>query len=290
MFDDLIEAAKPEAALWQDDYPRDVSYDSSIHVVTGLISASAGGGSFGGGFLIRHITLAAWRVDRDVIQRSELTAFERTTDRSDSPEQTDNPAIRAYAIVRMSVRLERKNGRAVVVGPIESVRDDELAAIGRELQQQVAVTDPILGRLVLDRSLNRFGGFSLWRGHKIRFDVDSVDDQPRADAIELAHAVLAAEQTWASRVDETCMADLYDLANDWKRDGDDESFEDQPDPDDAFTPWTQAEFLDRITPTSISFRSNGFDIYHDDGDLFWGHYIVFDTNADGSTRRANIAG
>ena len=71
---------------------------------------------------------------------------------------------------------------------------------------------------------------------------------------------------------------LLDLANDWL-DNDDQD------------PITAEIFAKRITMGELAFRNDGtIEVYYDDDDIFWGHCIIANIDADGNPVDADIAG
>ena len=82
------------------------------------------------------------------------------------------------------------------------------------------------------------------------------------------------EQRISTYISET----LLDLANDWL-DNDDQD------------PITAEIFAKRITMGELVFRNDGtIEVYYDDDDIFWGHCIIANIDADGNPVSADIAG
>ena len=82
------------------------------------------------------------------------------------------------------------------------------------------------------------------------------------------------EQRISTYISET----LLDLANDWL-DNDDQD------------PITAEIFAKRITMGELAFRNDGtIEVYYDDDDIFWGHCIIANIDADGNPVSADIAG
>lgn len=82
------------------------------------------------------------------------------------------------------------------------------------------------------------------------------------------------EQRISTYISET----LLDLANDWL-DNDDQD------------PITAEIFAKRITMGELAFRNDGtIEVYYDDDDIFWGHCIIANIDAEGNPVHADIAG
>ena len=118
MFDDLINAADPEASLWGRKKSGTSGFDPIPVDLIGLVAADSGGGTPGKrGVFVRSHRFAAWRVDGQAVECQPLVAFERTEEQFDSAERTDSPATEPYVIAKTSVRLDRGSHRAVISAP-----------------------------------------------------------------------------------------------------------------------------------------------------------------------------
>ena len=53
----------------------------------------------------------------------------------------------------------------------------------------------------------------------------------------------------------------------------------------------ETEYVESISINEMTVSPKGFvTLYYDDGDLFWGHSIEIDVEADGTVSNADIAG
>ena len=75
---------------------------------------------------------------------------------------------------------------------------------------------------------------------------------------------------------------LTDCANDWLQD----SLEDG----EPFIEITEERFAQRMVLNSIGYDENGFDVYYDDDDMFWGHCILVYGTLENGIEEAQIAG
>jgi len=100
-------------------------------------------------------------------------------------------------------------------------------------------------------------------------DVDEGSDESCTVALEAFNKIdnfKEFEQRISTYISET----LLDLANDWL-DNDDQD------------PITAEIFAKRITMGELAFRNDGtIEVYYDDDDIFWGHCIIANIDADGN--------
>lgn len=157
-------------------------------------------------------------------------------------------------------------------------RRKRLAKLDRD--DPITLDDPVLGRFTFGREARNFTQQRTWAGHTVELVLDTEWDAPLRDddsppdlGEAAALAVLARqfwedERGWLDRLKDVAVRDLYALACDWQEEA---------------GPLSDAQFLARITPASLSVNGRSdFDMWFNDGDLFWGHGImVYGTWADG---------
>lgn len=170
-------------------------------------------------------------------------------------------------------------------------RDLTVPALGDRRDEWVrpVVLSTDLGAFTLDRSFGWFTGEVPWAGDRVSVSL-SVDDDARngAETCEGALARLRGLLADLPDVDDRWRAfaaeKLTDLANGWQA-------EDEEDDAPAPAPITRETFAERIRLSELSIAADGSATpYYDDGDLFFGHVIVIDLQADGSLTDASIAG
>lgn len=146
-----------------------------------------------------------------------------------------------------------------------------------------------VGEFALDRSYGWFTGHVAWAGDRVSVTLSIDDDAPEgAETCEGALARLRGLLADLPDVDARWRAfaadQLTDLANDWQQEDEED---DAPPPE----PITREAFAQRIRLSELSIAGDGSATpYYDDGDLFFGHVIVIDLQADGSLTEASIAG
>ncbi len=147
------------------------------------------------------------------------------------------------------------------------------------------ITDEILGEMTFDESLGSFEGEVEISGQNIYFgiSVDDINDKETVDRLISEFKKFISEfDKWDKRIREFSAEKLTDNANDWLRD----SLED----DEEFVEITEEKFAERMVLNSIGFDENGFEVFYDDDDMFWGHSILVDGTLENGMEQAYIAG
>ena len=128
------------------------------------------------------------------------------------------------------------------------------------------ITDEFLGELTVDGE--DIEGEVEINGEKIYFgiSVDDINDKETVEKLISKFKKFISEfDKWDKDIREFSAEKLTDNANDWLRDGLEDGEE--------FVEITKEKFAERMILNSIGFDENGFDVYYDDDDMFWGHYI-----------------
>ena len=147
------------------------------------------------------------------------------------------------------------------------------------------ITDEILGEMTFDESLGSFEGEVEISGQNIYFgiSVDNINDKETVDRLISEFKKFISEfDKWDKRIREFSAEKLTDNANDWLQD----SLED----DEEFVEITKEKFAERMVLNSIGFDENGFEVFYDDDDMFWGHSILVDGTLENGIEQAYIAG
>ena len=147
------------------------------------------------------------------------------------------------------------------------------------------ITDELLGEMTFDESLGSFEGEVEISGQNIYFgiSVDNINDKETVDRLISEFKKFISEfDKWDKRIREFSAEKLTDNANDWLQD----SLED----DEEFVEITEEKFAERMVLNSIGFDENGFEVFYDDDDMFWGHSILVDGTLENGIEQAYIAG
>ena len=147
------------------------------------------------------------------------------------------------------------------------------------------ITDELLGEMTFDESLGSFEGEVEISGQNIYFgiSVDDINDKETVDRLISEFKKFISEfDRWDKRIREFAAKSLTDCANDWLQD----SLEDG----EPFIEITEERFAQRMVLNSIGYDENGFDVYYDDDDMFWGHCILVYGTLENGIEEAQIAG
>lgn len=226
-----------------------------------------------------HLKLIAWRIPSQPVNHVPMFVSKRL---ADGELETLRSAVTAESVIAFRAKLCSNSplgdARAQWVGLLEPPRDAELEAALARFRAPVEMTDPVLGRLVLNKSVDWFEGTIDWLGKPIEIAVCNDRLGSPADALRTAQALVARMRDWAVAVDEYALSQLLQLKNDVWLEEDEE-------------PVTRADFLARMQLRSITIRAQGrFEFGHDDGDLFWGHSIQVSGCLEQGLKSAYVAG
>ncbi len=145
------------------------------------------------------------------------------------------------------------------------------------------ITDEILGEMTVDEG--DIEGEVEISGQNIYFgiSVDDINDKETVDRLISEFKKFISEfDKWDKRIREFAAKSLTDCANDWLQD----SLEDG----EPFIEITEERFAQRMVLNSIGYDENGFDVYYDDDDMFWGHCILVYGTLENGIEEAQIAG
>ena len=145
------------------------------------------------------------------------------------------------------------------------------------------MTDEILGEMNVDGG--DIEGEVEINGRKIYFGitVDEISGEKSAEELISEFKKFIADfDKWDKEIRAFAAKALTDNANDWLQD----SLED----DEEFVGITEEKFAERMVLNSMGFDENGFDVYYDDDDMFWGHCIWVYGTLENGIKDASIAG
>ena len=226
-----------------------------------------------------NLSLIAWRIPGAPVRNTQLSVSKIVSDEELRALQN---SITSESIVAFQGKLCENSPfgdtRAQLISLLDRPHDNELELILSQFRQPVEIVDPVVGRLVLNKSVNWFEGKVTWLGKHIDIAV-SVDDAGNpTDSLRTAKSLLEGMEQWAIKVNEYAAGELLELKNDnWL--GEDEN------------PISKAEFINRMQLNSITTYTDGdFDFWHYDGDLFWGHSIQVSGSLSEGLTCADIAG
>jgi len=143
--------------------------------------------------------------------------------------------------------------------------------------EPVIYESSVLGKFELDRRLDWYEGKADWDGNTI--DIFLNGELKKIDITEKnAISILKDQQEWNLFIKSKICEELLKLKNEnWLEEGE--------------NPLTADEFISKIYLESIAFNDTDvFQMYFNDGDIFWGHAITIETDFNKIVEHIGIEG
>ena len=175
-------------------------------------------------------------------------------------------------IVRLKVRKEKALYGLYTRFLLEDIidtnyKDNDLNIILEKYSKPVYYKDEELGDFDLDKSINMFSKDMLWTDDNISILFENIDEELNQKSVDIIKKIFANKKDIDKKLKEYISENMLEDANSWN--------------DDADKPHiNKEEFSKLITLTSITICENIITFYFDDGDIFWGHTIVIDSDYD----------
>ncbi|MBU5213801.1 DUF2262 domain-containing protein [Heyndrickxia oleronia] len=185
------------------------------------------------------------------------------------------------SIARLQVRKAEKS--MMLVSVIEKdYRDDELEIILQESLKPVFYNDDVLGIFELNKGIKVFEKDISWAGEEGYLYFDWNEDRTvMHSALKTAYELFKEQDKWNRKIRGYAAEELVELANEWLEDNEEAEM----------NKITKEIFVGLMKLSSISVYPDGdFDLFFDDGDMFWGHSIIVTGNINGEFSSAEIAG
>lgn len=247
-------------------------------LITGVVDATGAAGVQHGPNApwVLKFTLDGWRGADGIIHPARLR-LHRTV--AEGEVRAMRLRIHPYRLIRAWVRFAAPDSAELlelVDAPVPD--DDPLWERARELAAPVTHEDPRFGTLTLDRSVGWYQGTAAWAGAAVRLNLAAANDAELADALQAAGRLWDDQEGWNERIQAYAVQELLEVKNEsWL--------------DEDKAELTPAEFRARMRLESITVWSDGgFDFWHDDGDLFWGHSIQVSGDLHEGPTSADIPG
>ena len=157
------------------------------------------------------------------------------------------------------------------------------------MEKNENISKPVLleteyGNFELDRSLSWFSSEDIKIGDyslMVYLETDEEDGDTADGALQAFMEIAKDFESFDKKNKEGACEFLLDLANDWLADNEDAEVDEI----------TRQMFIESISINEMTVSPEGFvTLYYDDGDMFWGHSIEIDVEADGTVSDADIAG
>lgn len=252
-----------------------------ITAVTG--PSGIGAGRAGGSVMwTASIPLIAWKeLGSGVPAVQEELRLQWIAD--DEEWQKTRDILEANAVVRLQVRRGVQYKEMMLVKVADAAyRDDEMDGILQEALKPVYYEDEILGTFELNKTIKTFEKDIVWGDQEgtLYFDWDEDEGQMKA-SLETAHELFRNQAEWDARIRAYAAEELVELANEWLQDNDEAEIDEI----------TKEMFVKLMEFSSISVNPEGdFEVFFDDGDMFWGHSIIVSGHTNGTFESAEIAG
>ncbi len=172
------------------------------------------------------------------------------------------------------------------------IEHSALQAIKEVFLREVAIDDPMLGKIVLDKNMGNFVSEVDWCTGKdnasevqLFLDVDEEKAETCTQSLSHAHTMFQAQEKFDRLMRKYAAQNLIDDANDWIADDEEQS---QLYPNGL----SLEDFMKRIRLSELSIDSDGsISAFYDDDDIFWGHVIIVEGSIPNLTfESAYIAG
>ena len=179
-------------------------------------------------------------------------------------------------ILKCRVRLSLDGTSLLLTNLPEPGFDPDLKAILEEQKKPVAVEVEGLGKFMLNRSVGVLQAEIQFMGQGVQLCFDK--DEDRAACGRTAKAVLDDLIALDEKARSLAADKLLELANEWAADADGEEV-------------SREEFLSRMTLETIDVAENeSFNLWYNDGELFFGHVIHVSGNLNEGVTDARMEG
>ena len=179
-------------------------------------------------------------------------------------------------ILKCRVRLSLDGTSLLLTNLPEPGFDPDLKAILEEQKKPVAVEVEGLGKFMLNRSVGVLQADIQFMGQAVQLCFDK--DEDRAACGRTAKAVLDDLIALDEKARSLAADKLLELANEWAADADGEEV-------------SREEFLSRMTLETIDVAEReSYDLWYNDGELFFGHVIHVSGNLNEGVTDARMEG
>lgn len=276
----MNENAHPEAGL-SGDGGRKVLYECDAVVVVGVVAvgSSGGWGDLADGYAVRSFNLLPWKRDDGELNFDPLLVLEKVeyTGTPDEDGEDDDwwdafwEMCPEAVVRRLTVRISQDQKRSVLVDSHEPKPSDleTLAISDKKTASPTRFESTEFGTLNFDRSSQTYTGTVRWDGAEVKLSLESDANGDVDTSKEFALQLWKKQKQLKQDAEAFATQQLLKRKNeDWLNEGDSEV--------DA------NEFKSRLRLESIDVNADGsFQLWYDDGDLFWGHLIVISGGKSG---------
>jgi hypothetical protein len=190
--------------------------------------------------------------------------------------------IKPYDIVQIEVKFEEANPyflpAILTSNQIVKISDPTLEDIANELQRPVSIQDELFGELKFDSALSLYQTKANWLGEDIDLSIMCEEGENIYELIPTAKKLWSAQKSWSKKIKDYAVSELLELKNEgWRHDGERKV--------------SAKKFKEHMKLESIIVWPGGlFEFYHNDGDLFAGHWILVSGSLEEGPTDAAIPG
>ncbi|WP_157154398.1 DUF2262 domain-containing protein [Brachyspira murdochii] len=190
--------------------------------------------------------------------------------------------FRNKTIVRLKVRKEKDSSGLYIRFLLEDIidtnyKDNDLNIILEKYSEPVYYKDEELGNFELDKNIDMFSKDILWNDNNISVLFEDIDEELNKKSVDIIKKIFNNKKDIDKKLKEYISENMLEDANIWN--------------DDAEKPHiNREEFEKLITLTSITISEDIITFWFDDGDIFWGHTIVVESDCDFNFTDAHIEG
>lgn len=191
--------------------------------------------------------------------------------------------FRDKTIVRLKVRKEKTSSDLYMRFLIEDIictnyKDNDLNIILEKYLKPIYYKDEELGDFELDKAINCFEKNMSWiDNNDISVLFDDIDEELNKKSVDIIKKIFTNKKDIDKKLKEYISENMLEDANSWN--------------DDADKPYiNKEEFKKLITLTSITIYEDIIIFYFDDGDIFWNHAIVVESDCHFNFTDVHIEG
>ena len=176
------------------------------------------------------------------------------------------------------VAVIHENGKFTLVKALGKSSDTEMEEFLNKQLTPTHYTDEVLGKFLLNRSVNWFEKEIYWLGKKVRISFESDSEEKMKHSCNMLRSIIDDMDKWDKESRICASKDLLELKNDVWLDEDESIL-------------TPEDFQNRITLESIGIGSEeDIEFWFNDGDIFWGHSICVYAHIKNGCVSANMLG
>lgn len=258
------------------DEKFDKEFDNTIRqitIVTGSAPVSAMKGERNKYNKI-YLEISAWKfIDSNKIFKGNYTLTGKVKDK-----QLDQLFEKLESDIIISLKVRQKDNEFFLVEIItDKENNEELEKVLKEQTKPMFYVDKILGKFILDKKTDLYIKKQKWNNTDIELMIRRYAEKKLPDIFFVANELVKKQMIWDKLIKEFAVKKLLKIKNEsWLED--EEKI-------------TSEQFIQKMKLKSIVVSmKNKFEFCFDDGDIFFGHFIMVDGNLEKGPLRAEIYG